>query len=181
MNEERLLDDRGPHREPWWPARLVARLTLCDWPGNVRELRNVVRRIAMESSDLEQARISPAVEQGLAASVVQERQNDPAERPTPRPRTVYRPVADIAEDELFGALRASHWNLADAAARLGVSRTSLYSLVERHGGIRKASDLSREEIADALERAGGDFDAAADQLRVSPHGLKIRKTGLGMD
>jgi len=181
MEEERLLDDRGPGREPWWLARLVARLALYDWPGNVRELRNVVRRIAMDSSDLEQARISPAVEQALASNVAQGPQIELAERPAPRPRAAYRPISDVAEDELLGALRASHWNLADAAARLRVSRTSLYALVERQGGIRKASELSREEIADALERAGGDLDAAADHLRVSPHGLKIRKTGLGMD
>ncbi len=181
MDEERLLDDRGPRREPWWPARLVARLALYDWPGNVRELRNAVRRIAMESGDLEQARLSPAVEQALAAPAAQERPNDPAEPPAPRPRAVYRSAADVAEDELFAALRASRWNLADAAVRLRVSRTSLYALVERHGGIRKASELSRDEIAAALERAGGDLDAAADHLRVSPHGLKIRKTGLGMD
>jgi len=84
-------------------------------------------------------------------------------------------------DELLAALHASRWNLAGAAGRLGVSRTSLYARVERHGGIRKAGDLSRDEIAAALERCGGDLDAAADELGVSPHGLKIRRTELESD
>jgi hypothetical protein len=53
--------------------------------------------------------------------------------------------------------------------------------VARHGGIRKAGELSREEIAGALESCGGDLDAAAEALGVSPHGLKIRRTELGSD
>ena len=44
----------------------------------------------------------------------------------------------------------------------------------RHGGIRKAADLGREEIAAALARAAGDLDAAASELGVSRHGLKIK-------
>ena len=67
-------------------------------------------------------------------------------------RVEYRPISEISDDELLAALRASRWNLAGAAGRLRVSRTSLYARVERHGGIRKAGDLSREEIAAALER-----------------------------
>ena len=101
------------------------------------------------------------------------------ERLPSRSRTAYRAITEITDDELMAALRASRWNLADAAGRLGVSRTSLYTRVARHGGIRKAADLSREEIAAALERSGGDLDAAADELGVSPHGLKIRRTELG--
>jgi DNA-binding NtrC family response regulator len=102
------------------------------------------------------------------------------ERAEPRQRAAYRPVAEITEDELLTALRACRWNLAEAALRLRVSRTSLYALVERHGAIRKAGDLSQTEIEAALERADGDLDAAADELRVSPHGLKIRRTELGL-
>jgi hypothetical protein len=52
-------------------------------------------------------------------------------------------------------------------------------LVERHGAIRKAADLSSEEIPAVLERSGGDLDLAADDLCVFPHALKIRRTALG--
>ncbi len=184
LGEERRLDDPGPHGRPWLPAALVARLADYDWPGNVRELRNVARHLAMEGRDAEQAELPAAVARALAGTVPSER---PSERPPdvpeppapPRERTAYRSTSEIGEDELLGALRASRFNLASAAARLNVSRTSLYALVERHGAIRKAADLSRDEIASALERAGGDLDAAADDLRVSPHGLKIRRTELG--
>ena len=81
-------------------------------------------------------------------------------------RLSHLPISEIAEAELLAALRACRLNLAGTAARLRVSRTSLYALVERHGAIRKAADLSRGEIAAALERSGGDLNAAADDLRL---------------
>ncbi|HEX6903089.1 MAG TPA: sigma 54-interacting transcriptional regulator [Thermoanaerobaculia bacterium] len=180
MGEERLLDDVGRQGEPWLPARLVARLAEHDWPGNVRELRNVARRVAVGSHDAGRAELPDGTERAAAPAAAGE---EPAERerPASRPRAAYRPAAEVEEDELFAALRASRWNLALTAERLRVSRTSLYALVERHGGVRKAADLTLEEITSALDRAGGDLDAAADELRVSPHGLKIRRFALGID
>jgi two-component system nitrogen regulation response regulator GlnG len=188
LGREGLLGDPGPHGRPWLPAGLVARLANHDWPGNVRELRNVARHVAVGCRDAEQAELPAVVEQALRAPAgvptlgAERPPAEPAgsERP-PKVRAEYRPISEIAEDELLAALRASRWSLAGAAGRLRVSRTSLYALVERHGGIRKAGDLGREEIAAALERAGGELDAAADALGVSPHGLKIRRTELGSD
>jgi two-component system, NtrC family, nitrogen regulation response regulator GlnG len=185
MGEERLLDEPGQRREPWLPAALVARLADHDWPGNVRELRNVARRIAVGSRDAAQAELPGELERAPdPAAVVQELPasllSTVPDKPASRPREAYRPVSEVTEEELFAALRASRWNLAVTAERLRISRTSLYALVERHGGVRKASQLSRDEIASALERAGGDLDAAAADLRVSPHGLKIRRTELGI-
>ena len=180
LSRESLLGDPGPHGRPWLPAGLVARLAHHDWPGNVRELRNAARQIAVGSRDAEQAELPAIVEQALAEPSLP-RVPAASESQAPRARVEYRPISAVADDELLAALRASHWNLASAAGRLRVSRTSLYALVARHGGIRKAADLSREEISSALERSSGDIDAAADELSVSPHGLKIRRTELGSD
>jgi|HubBroStandDraft_3_1064219.scaffolds.fasta_scaffold03133_3 two-component system nitrogen regulation response regulator GlnG len=185
LGREGLLDDPGPHGRPWLPAGLVALLADHDWPGNVRELRNVARQLAASCCDAEQAELPAGIAQDLAAAAAAGGEGPAASaparggEPAPRRRIRYRPLAEIAGGELVAALRACRWNLAGAAARLRVSRTSLYALVARHGGIRKAADLGREEIAAALERAAGDLDAAADELGVSPHGLKIRRTRLG--
>jgi two-component system nitrogen regulation response regulator GlnG len=183
LGREELLDARTSHVQPWLPARVVAHLADYDWPGNVRELRNVARPLAVSSHDTAQAALPPLSGPPTTAVSRTESPKTPAsvpERAEPRQRAAYRPVAEITEDELLTALRACRWNLAEAALRLRVSRTSLYALVERHGAIRKAGDLSQTEIEAALERADGDLDAAADELRVSPHGLKIRRTELGL-
>jgi two-component system nitrogen regulation response regulator GlnG len=185
LGREDLLDDPGPHGRSWLPAALVARLADHDWPGNVRELRNVARHLAVAGRDAALAELPAGLLQPFrAARTADERA--PAEpaadaRPPAKPRALYRPIAEVADDELLAVLRASRFSVAAAASRLRVSRTSLYARVERHGGIRRAADLSREEIAAALERAGGEPEKAAAELGVSPHGFKIRRTELGSD
>jgi two-component system nitrogen regulation response regulator GlnG len=47
-------------------------------------------------------------------------------------------------------------------------------------GIRKAADLSRAEILECREECGGDLDAMAGRLEVSPRGLQQRMRQLGM-
>jgi len=152
----------------------------------VRELRNVARHIAVGYHDAAQAEVPAVLEMALRAPAAGVERSPVAETEgavskVRAARAEYRPIAEIGDDELIAVLRASRWNLTAAAGRLRVSRTSLYALVARHGGIRKAGDLSREEIAAALERFGGDLEAVADALGVSPHGLKIRWTELGSD
>src|SRR4051812_3870276 len=145
LGRAHLLDDPGSHGRPWLPAELVARLADHDWPGNVRELRNVARHLAVGCRDAEQAELPAVVERALRAADAGAG-HPPMEpagsgRPSPKARAEYRPIAEIADDELLAALRASRWSLAGAAGRLRVARTSLYARVERHEGIRKASDL----------------------------------------
>ena len=185
MGAEDRLGAPGPGGRPWLPAGLVARLADHDWPGNVRELRNVARQIAAGSHEARQALLPPALERTLAVSAGRagragSRRAPPPERPRAGPRPAYRAPSEIGDDDLLDALRASRWNLAETASRLRLSRTSLYALIDRCPAVRKAADLSREEIVSALGRHAGDLDAAAGDLRVSPHGLRIRRTELGI-
>jgi two-component system nitrogen regulation response regulator GlnG len=182
LGEAHLLDGPGPQGRPWLPARLVARLAAADWPGNVRELRNVARRLASGASAAVTAELPPELESALFAAAGHEPGTPappPNEEQKPRPRH-FRAVAELTEEEVLAALQADHFNLTLAAGRLGISRTALYGWVERHPELRKASSLSREEIAAALDRAGGDVDGAADLLGVSRHGLRLRRSTLGL-
>jgi len=174
MGEEKRLDDPGPRGDPWLPAPLLARLAAADWPGNVRQLRNVARQIAIGNRGAEQAALPPTLMQTL------ERQTGP-QRASPSPsRPTYRRPADVSEEELLAALAANRWKLVATAAQLGLSRTALYTLIDRCAGIRKAADLDRAEIAKALARHDGDLDAVVEELRVSRHGLQLRMTELGL-
>ena len=173
MGEGGRLDDPGPRGEPWLPAPLVARLAAADWPGNVRQLRNAARQIAIANRGAAPAALPAALIKTL------ERQPGTSQSPSVS-RPTYRRPADVGEEELLAALAANKWKLVATAAQIGLSRTALYTLIDRCTGIRKAADLNRAEIAAALKRQGYDLDAVVEELKVSRHGLQLRMTELGL-
>jgi two-component system nitrogen regulation response regulator GlnG len=187
-HEARLLDP-GPTGRPWLGAPLVARLAALDWPGNVRQLRNVARQLAVACRDARVAAVSADLERQLGDAAGTGRDGlvlpagagsaaPPAARN--RRRGGYRRPAEVGAAELEAALTAHGWRIAATAAQLGISRTALYALIERCPGLRKASELGREEIEGALARRGGDLERAVEELKVSPRGLKLRMTALGI-
>ena len=176
------LDFGSPER-PWPPAELVVRLVENDWPGNVRQLRNVTRRLLIARRDgLREKDLGRLVEELLHQEVA--RNPIPPVSPAvaapsamPQDRR-YRRASEVSEEELLEVLEAHHWQLKTAARALGVSRGTLYRLIET-SKIRKAADLDPSEIREALACHGGDVGAAAGDLKVSSQGLKRRITALG--
>ena len=77
-------------------------------------------------------------------------------------------------------IRDSRWRVHAAATALGVSRASLYRLIERNPSIQKASDLTVEAITAAQAQCGSDVGQLAAALRVSPQGLRRRMSELGL-
>ncbi|MEM1182824.1 MAG: sigma 54-interacting transcriptional regulator [Acidobacteriota bacterium] len=95
-------------------------------------------------------------------------------------RASYRSPDTIGEEELIEALRRHAFRVLPTAKTLGISRTSLYALIDRFPRIRKASEIPPGEIEACLSRHGGDRTAAAAELEVSQKGLSRRMTELGM-
>jgi two-component system nitrogen regulation response regulator GlnG len=183
--EHRLTPPVGTAAAPWLPTSLVARLARHQWPGNIRQLRNAVRQIVIDSRAVDRVQIGPQIER-LLREVDQPPQGAAAAAPPPAsrrkaPAGSYRSPAEVTVEEIFAALRENHWELKSAAAQLGISRPSLYVLIDKLPGIRKAADLTWEEIAEAREACGGHLDAAAERLEVSRRGLLQRMKQLGMD
>ena len=185
----RKSDTRHEHQDDLWPpASLTTRLLSFDWPGNVRQLRNVSRRLAIAHREhMSGPAMHHLVDRLLDAQPrdVQVRDVAPSQAPVvPRPAEApardSRRLLDVSEAELLAALEANRWQLTSTAVALGVSRSTLYRLIEDAPGIRKASELHKEEIAVALEQAGGSINRAALALRVSPQGLKRKIRSLGL-
>ena len=82
-------------------------------------------------------------------------------------------------DALVTLLEAHDYNQSAVAAALGTSRTTLIKLMSDLA-LPRAADLGEDVIAAARAEAGGDLDAAARLLRVSPSGLKKRLTLLNL-
>jgi len=181
MGELHLLAT-PPDGRPWLPAPLVARLAAFAWPGNLRQLRNAVRRIAVAGRGAGEVTEGPWTEGLFLDAAVP----DPAEAvpaapaAAKTPRKEYRRPEEVGDEELLAALRANRWLLKPTAEQLGISRTSLYSKIEKSPTIRKAADLSRQEIAECSERCKGDLDAMVAVLEVSKRGLQRRMAQLGL-
>ena len=175
IGEGARLDPTPAGADPWLPAGLVARLCLADWPGNVRQLRNVARQLVIASRGAERLQLTPAVERALGAGPVAPSSPAAPSLGTPEPATL-RP-ADIDDAALLDALRRHDFQPTAAARALGISKTSIYGLIEASPSVRKARDLTREEIEEALATAG-DARGAARRLEVSQRGLQLRITEL---
>ncbi len=166
---------------PWLPAELVARLALHSWPGNVRQLRNVVRQLVISNRGRGQAQLDSTLVEALREPAAAP-PLAPASTPsvlTPAP-TAQRKPADITEEELFGALKASRFRPHDAARRLGISRPSIYHLMNKSPRLRTAANLGLEDLKAACERFGEDVAAIAAALEVSEQGLRRRLRQVGL-
>lgn len=189
LREELETLGRTHHLEPnegssaWLPARLVAHLARLDWPGNVRQLRNICRELAVLGAERDQVEVGPQLSRlltepvGGAAVGSAEAGLRMAE---PQPRTVHRRPGEVSEDELYQALVASSWRLKPTAEALGISRTSLYALMEAHPRVRTAASLGAGEVETAWRATGGDLDAMVTQLEVSKEGIQRRLRELGL-
>lgn len=177
------VDLTGPK---WLSADRMAELVSYDWPGNVRELRNVARRMAVRGEDellLRQSRqLGSMPSSGSEGSLEGTDATLPAvdiEADGTR-RPSYRKPSEVSEEELLATLEAHRWQLKPTAQTLGVSRASLYVMIEACDGVRKAVDLGAEDIQPVRDRHSGDLAAMAQELRVSEQGLKRRMTSLGL-
>jgi two-component system, NtrC family, response regulator len=87
------------------------------WPGNVRELENRVRRAVIMA---EGRRVSPADLEldGVESTSV---------------RTLKEAREEVERELLAGCLRRHNGNISRAATELGISRPTLYELMEKHG------------------------------------------------
>lgn len=78
-----------------------------------------------------------------------------------------------AAEALLAELAARDYNQSELAEALGTSRTTLAKLMEDLH-LPRATELGAEEIERARAQAGGDLDAAARLLHISPRALKKR-------
>jgi two-component system nitrogen regulation response regulator GlnG len=167
--------------QPWLPAELVARLARFSWPGNVRQLRNVARQLVIGSRGLPRATPGPQIERLLRT--VGGEPWPAGRRPVASGAFDRRRPAEVTDEELLAALRASRWDLKATAERLRISRTSLYALIDGSGHLRKAGDLSPDEITACHRECDGDLDAMVERLQVSRRALgrRVRELGLPLD
>jgi two-component system nitrogen regulation response regulator GlnG len=189
LGEGHRLQAAASQKEPWLPAPLAVRLVRYAWPGNIRQLHNLTRQIIIGSRGLPGLQANARLEQELDASATplpgrpdalpSAQPVEPA--PSPEPAAARRKPSEVSDAELLAALRATSWDLKGAAERLGITRPSLYMLIDRSSSLRTVGDLSTEEITRCFHECQGDLDLMVQRLEVSKRGLqrRVRELGLG--
>ena len=116
-----------------------------EWPGNVRELENRIKRAVIMAegakiipADLDMAEVAPAAEEAKIIPADPD-MAEVAPAVVPAPGSKYenmglKEARESLEKELLAkALSGNKGNLTKAAAKLGVSRPTLYDLMEKLG------------------------------------------------
>lgn len=156
------------------PLSFIGELCQADWPGNIRQLRHVVRRAALAVQAGEQPQLANFYEVRQA----EERIAAPVEAQKTGSKRVK--LAALETDAVLSAMDCNGWQISGAAQQLGVSRPSMYKLIESHPGIRRAEAISVEELQAALLRHGADLQRCAAILRTPCEPLRrhLRARGL---
>jgi len=158
---------------PALPASLVTEIACHDWPGNVRQLAHTLKRAALLVANggvpqLDQlVRMAPAPQASAARQAAQAAIEPAAQEAAPR-----RKPSTLSDGEVLEAMAENDWNIQAAARALGISRPSMYKLLDAHAAIRWAERIAPEEIARAMAASGDDVARAASALRTPTESLR---------
>ena len=118
-------------------AALLERLVRHCWPGNVRQLRNVLRTmLALRTADC--LTLAGFNEAWLAGSAAGDVRGEAAQVADGDGESV---LSDAEREALRRMLETCQWNVSAAAARLHISRRTIYRKIHRHGLMRHAQHL----------------------------------------
>jgi transcriptional regulator with PAS, ATPase and Fis domain len=118
----------GPNAE--LPPALVALLSSYSWPGNVRELRNVIDRFVAFGHADPVSLFGADAAAGSATKLVDTRSLDGLGYHEAKERL----IDTFHKDFLGRALERHGGSMTQAAAALGIPRTSLYRMLDRDDG-----------------------------------------------
>lgn len=155
------------------PGELMSQLLTFHWPGNVRQLRNVARQVVIDSREQQQLHLDPQLLSMLKPNAINGQwEEEPGNHRKPN---------SVSRDELLKTLQSCRFELQATAKMLGISRASVYQLIQRFEGVRTAQDLTESEIKQSYEKNRSDTEKMMWDLQVSQIGLRRRLKSLGYD
>lgn len=160
------------------PVSFVSALCNDDWPGNVRQLAHVVRRAALAVRAGETPLLAQFMRVERNAPTVPAPAPAPAGVVAPKPRRIA--IAEVGDAAVLAAMDNNQWRIRGAALELGISRPSLYKLLEAHPRIRRPEAIGDEELRRALAQHDGELGKCAAALRTPGEALRrhLRASGL---
>ena len=162
-----VLEAAPGEATPWFPSRIMRALVTHPWGGNVRELRNVARQLVIRGA----GRLQMALRRELAGF---------EHSPPSGSGHGTNPGDEVTDGHVLRTLSQKAWRVWPAAKALSMVKSTLYRRMER-SGLRKAYDLSAQELRDGREATGGKLREMSALLRVSDRGLTLRSRDLGVE
>ena len=160
------------------------------WPGNVRALRNAVRQLVIAGHTEARATIdgsierlmdpappAPSGESGRAGAAVAP---SPTLAPAPPPAPA-RGSREIDLDTFYESYQRNGWSASATATELGIPRTTVIALRDRHPECRNPNRIPPAEIRLGLRECNGDLTLLAERLKVSRRGLQLRLSQISAD
>jgi DNA-binding NtrC family response regulator len=167
------------------PATLVTELACYHWPGNIRQLAQVLKRVMLalqmgETPSLaslvktlpKPTTSSATVQVSASAESIRDITEEPA-------ATARKKLTELSDTDVLEALENNAWYIQAAAQTLGISRPSMYKLLEQHPQIRRVEQIPPEEIRHALKTSAGDMEHCASLLKTPSEALRRHLRGLG--
>lgn len=164
------------------PASLVGQFLNYHWPGNIRQLSHVLKR-ALSALQLGETPAFDVLVEAPSVRVTHGGRSIAAEETDAKSKADAPPrkrLADITEQDVLKAMEKHHWYIQGAAQELGVSRPSMYKLLEAHTQIRRPEKIAPEEIRRSLETSAGDLERCAALLKTPAEALRRHLRGLGV-
>jgi DNA-binding NtrC family response regulator len=184
------------------PHSLITDFARYDWPGNIRQLAHVLKRVMLAlqmgevplfetlvkisperitSSFLSSATLSARTLLGTsAAPATSNNTANTANAAAPPAAPARKKLTELSEAEVLTAMEENDWYIQAAAQQLGVSRPSMYKLLETHSQIRRVEQIALEEMRVALANSGGDVERCAALLKTPSEALRRHLRGLGL-
>jgi two-component system nitrogen regulation response regulator GlnG len=179
LGEEELLEPRIGKR-PWLSQAVMQTLLGWSWPGNTRELCAVVERMAYSFCEAEQCQ-PPSLKAPAAPGSGDSVTTDPGvdQQDWVGGVETWDEAGAPSADKVQRELAAHGYNIRATAAALGVGINTVRRRMEVLD-LPRPRDLDASMIREALRRER-EIEAAAAALKVSPHGLKLRMSQLGIE
>lgn len=107
-------------------------------------------------------------------------QSTPVQKTPSEPEVKRRKPSTVSEQELIQALAHQRWDLKRTAEALNISRPALYKMVDAHPDIRKAGEISAQEVSHSFDQCQGNLEQMVTDLKVSKMSLKRRLKELAL-
>ena len=157
------------------PFEIISELMLYSWPGNIRQLSHVLRRILIALQSGENPRLASLVQSYAPhhdSAINITHSTPPGSASQAKPSAPRKRLHELSEDDVTRAMIENDWYIQGAAQALGISRPSMYKLLDQHSQIRRPEQIAHHELQTVLQLHKMNIELSAAELKTPSEALR---------